>query len=142
MRPGDNKWSITIWARNPETGMAKWAFQIEPHDGFGYDEMMENVLVDMPLGPLCSRWKDCRRPRPERRHFVYRFIIALKVRHQLHLDAVPMGPSPEHNDNPILDSQNGASQSRFGIRPVKGGNQSDAIIHDLPRDFPTGSHRR
>jgi PQQ-dependent dehydrogenase (methanol/ethanol family) len=48
MRPGDNKWSITIWARNPETGMAKWAYQIEPHDGFDYDEIMENVLVDMP----------------------------------------------------------------------------------------------
>lgn len=48
MRPGDNKWSITIWARNPETGMAKWAYQVEPHDGFDYDEIMENVLVDMP----------------------------------------------------------------------------------------------
>ena len=48
MRPGDNKWSITIWARNPETGDAKWAYQIEPHDGWDYDEIMENVLVDMP----------------------------------------------------------------------------------------------
>lgn len=48
LRPGDNKWSITIWARDPETGMAKWAYQIEPHDGFDYDEIMENVLVDMP----------------------------------------------------------------------------------------------
>jgi PQQ-dependent dehydrogenase (methanol/ethanol family) len=48
MRPGDNKWSITIWARNPETGYAKWAYQIEPHDAFDYDEIMENVLVDMP----------------------------------------------------------------------------------------------
>ena len=48
MRPGDNKWSITIWARNPETGMAKWAYQIEPHDGYDYDEIMENLLVDMP----------------------------------------------------------------------------------------------
>jgi PQQ-dependent dehydrogenase (methanol/ethanol family) len=48
MRPGDNKWSITIWARDPETGMAKWAYQIEPHDNFDYDEIMENVLVDMP----------------------------------------------------------------------------------------------
>lgn len=28
--------------------MAKWAYQIEPHDGFDYDEIMENVLVDMP----------------------------------------------------------------------------------------------
>lgn len=48
MRPGSDKWSITIWARDPETGMAKWAYQVEPHDGFDYDEIMENVLVDMP----------------------------------------------------------------------------------------------
>lgn len=48
MRPGDNKWSITLWARDPKTGMAKWAYQIEKHDGYDYDEIMENVLVDMP----------------------------------------------------------------------------------------------
>jgi PQQ-dependent dehydrogenase (methanol/ethanol family) len=48
MRPGTNHWSITIWARNPDTGRAKWAYQIEPHDGFDYDEIMENVLIDMP----------------------------------------------------------------------------------------------
>lgn len=48
MRPGDNKWSITIWARNPETGYAKWAYQIVPHDAWDYDEIMENVLIDMP----------------------------------------------------------------------------------------------
>jgi PQQ-dependent dehydrogenase (methanol/ethanol family) len=48
MRPGDNKWSITIWARNPETGYAKWAYQVVPHDAWDYDEIMENVLIDMP----------------------------------------------------------------------------------------------
>lgn len=48
MRPGDNKWSITVWARNPETGYAKWAYQIVPHDAWDYDEIMENILVDMP----------------------------------------------------------------------------------------------
>jgi PQQ-dependent dehydrogenase (methanol/ethanol family) len=48
MRPGSNHWSITIWARNPDTGQAKWAYQIEPHDSFDYDEIMENVLIDMP----------------------------------------------------------------------------------------------
>jgi len=46
-RPGDNKWSTTIWARNPDTGYAKWAFQIDPNDAWDYDEIMENVLVDM-----------------------------------------------------------------------------------------------
>jgi PQQ-dependent dehydrogenase (methanol/ethanol family) len=48
MRPGENKWSVTIWARDADTGMAKWAWQVESHDGWDYDEIMENVLVDMP----------------------------------------------------------------------------------------------
>ncbi len=46
-RPGDNKWSITIFARDPETGAAKWAYQVLPHDAWDYDEIMENILVDM-----------------------------------------------------------------------------------------------
>lgn len=48
MRPGDNKWSITLFARDPKTGMAKWAYQVEPHDYYDHDEIMENVLLDMP----------------------------------------------------------------------------------------------
>src|SRR6185312_5281911 len=44
---GDNKWGITIFARDPETGQAKWAYQIVPHDHWDYDEIMENVLIDM-----------------------------------------------------------------------------------------------
>jgi lanthanide-dependent methanol dehydrogenase len=48
MRPGDNKWTVTIFARNAETGMAKWAWQLGPHDQWDYDEIMENILVDMP----------------------------------------------------------------------------------------------
>lgn len=47
IRPGDNKWSCSIIARNPDDGTAKWAWQISPHDSWDYDEVMENVLVDM-----------------------------------------------------------------------------------------------
>lgn len=50
LRPGDNKWSITIFARNADTGHARWAYQITPHDHWDYDEIMENVLVDMEWG--------------------------------------------------------------------------------------------
>ncbi len=45
-RPGDNKWSMTIWARNPETGMAKWAYQMTPHDQWDYDGINEMILAD------------------------------------------------------------------------------------------------
>jgi PQQ-dependent dehydrogenase (methanol/ethanol family) len=47
LRPGSNHWSCTIFARNPDDGMAKWAYQVTPHDSWDYDEIMENVLVDM-----------------------------------------------------------------------------------------------
>jgi PQQ-dependent dehydrogenase (methanol/ethanol family) len=47
MRPGDNKWSCTIFARDADTGAARWAYQISAHDQWDYDEIMENILVDM-----------------------------------------------------------------------------------------------
>ena len=47
LRPGDNKWSCSIIARNPDDGHAVWAYQLVPHDHHDYDEIMENVLVDM-----------------------------------------------------------------------------------------------
>jgi PQQ-dependent dehydrogenase (methanol/ethanol family) len=47
LRPGDNKWGITVFARKPETGEAVWATQLVPHDAWDYDEIMENIPVDM-----------------------------------------------------------------------------------------------
>jgi PQQ-dependent dehydrogenase (methanol/ethanol family) len=45
-RPGDNKWSMTMFARNPQTGKAKWAYQMTPHDEWDYDGVNENVLFE------------------------------------------------------------------------------------------------
>jgi len=49
LRPGDNKWSITLFSRDPDNGHAKWAYQFVKHDAWDYDEIMENILVDMPF---------------------------------------------------------------------------------------------
>ena len=49
-RPGDNKWSMTIFARNPDTGVAEWAYQKTPHDAWDYDGVNENILVDQMIG--------------------------------------------------------------------------------------------
>jgi len=49
-RPGDNKWSMTIFARNPDTGMAKWVYQITPHDQWDYDGINEMILADQNIG--------------------------------------------------------------------------------------------
>jgi lanthanide-dependent methanol dehydrogenase len=50
MRPGDNKWSMTIFARDPETGQAKWAYQLTPHDRWDYDGVNESIPFDVPVG--------------------------------------------------------------------------------------------
>jgi lanthanide-dependent methanol dehydrogenase len=49
-RPGDNKWSMTIFARSPDTGMAKWVYQMTPHDEWDYDGINEMILADIPVG--------------------------------------------------------------------------------------------
>jgi lanthanide-dependent methanol dehydrogenase len=48
-RKGDNKWSMTIFARNPDTGEAKWGYQKTPWDAWDYDGINENVLVDLKM---------------------------------------------------------------------------------------------
>ncbi|MDQ0347791.1 lanthanide-dependent methanol dehydrogenase XoxF5 [Ancylobacter vacuolatus] len=45
-RPGDNKWSMTIWARDADTGMAKWVYQMTPHDEWDFDGVNEMILTD------------------------------------------------------------------------------------------------
>jgi lanthanide-dependent methanol dehydrogenase len=48
-RPGDNRWSMTIFARDPDTGMAKWAYQMTPHDEWDYDGINEMILADIKV---------------------------------------------------------------------------------------------
>ncbi|MDB4916941.1 MAG: PQQ-dependent dehydrogenase, methanol/ethanol family [Gemmatimonadetes bacterium] len=67
VRPGDNKWTTTMFARKPDTGEAVWAYQISPHDLHDYDGINEQILVDMP-------WNGTKRKvliRPERNGYVY-----------------------------------------------------------------------
>jgi lanthanide-dependent methanol dehydrogenase len=49
-RPGDNKWSMTIFARDADTGMAKWVYQMTPHDQWDYDGVNEMILADQQIG--------------------------------------------------------------------------------------------
>lgn len=49
-RPGDNRWSMTIFARDADTGMAKWVYQMTPHDEWDYDGVNEMILADIEIG--------------------------------------------------------------------------------------------
>jgi len=46
-RPGDNRWSMTIMARDVDTGMAKWVFQMTPFDEWDFDGVNEMILADI-----------------------------------------------------------------------------------------------
>uniref|UniRef100_UPI002603D3C3 methanol/ethanol family PQQ-dependent dehydrogenase n=1 Tax=Rhodoblastus sp. TaxID=1962975 RepID=UPI002603D3C3 len=48
-RPGDNRWSMTIFARDADTGMAKWVYQMTPHDEWDYDGINEMILADQKI---------------------------------------------------------------------------------------------
>ena len=66
-RPGDNKWTAGIFARNPDTGAARWAYQWSPHDQFDYDGVNENVLLELEIGGRARKVL----VRPERNGFMY-----------------------------------------------------------------------
>lgn len=66
-RPGDNKWTCGIFARDPDTGEARWFYQVSPHDLYDHDGVNELVLADLTIGGQ-------RRPvmiRPGRNGYMY-----------------------------------------------------------------------
>ena len=48
LRPGDNKWTAGIFARDPDDGAAVWFYQTSPHDLYDHDGINESILVDLP----------------------------------------------------------------------------------------------
>ncbi|HEY9210940.1 MAG TPA: PQQ-binding-like beta-propeller repeat protein, partial [Methylotenera sp.] len=65
VRPGDNKWSMTIFARDVDTGEAKWGYQMTPHDEWDYDGMNETILWDSKGKSLATHF--------DRNGFAYTF---------------------------------------------------------------------
>ncbi|WP_237153548.1 PQQ-dependent dehydrogenase, methanol/ethanol family [Oryzibacter oryziterrae] len=48
-RRSDNKWSSAVFARDPQTGQAKWVYQLTPHDSWDYDSVNENTAVTLNI---------------------------------------------------------------------------------------------
>jgi len=46
VRPGDNLYTSSLVALDPDTGKMKWYFQFNPHDLYDYDAVQTPVLVD------------------------------------------------------------------------------------------------
>ncbi|HEY8117811.1 MAG TPA: methanol/ethanol family PQQ-dependent dehydrogenase [Methylophilaceae bacterium] len=65
VRPGDNKWAMTIFARDLDTGLAKWGYQLTPHDEWDYDSVNETILWDAAGKKLATHF--------DRNGFAYTF---------------------------------------------------------------------
>jgi PQQ-dependent dehydrogenase (methanol/ethanol family) len=66
-RPGDNKWTAGVFARDVDTGEARWFYQYNPHDLHDWDGINEHILVDLT-------WKGQQRKalvHPDRNGLVY-----------------------------------------------------------------------
>jgi PQQ-dependent dehydrogenase (methanol/ethanol family) len=67
LRPGDNKWATTTFARDPDDGQARWAYQTTPHDEHDYDGVNEHVVLDLEIGGRTRKVL----VKPERNGFMY-----------------------------------------------------------------------
>jgi glucose dehydrogenase len=66
-RPGDNKWTAGVFARDPDDGQAVWFYQWSPHDVYDHDGINENVLLDLNIDGKLRKTL----VRPERNGYVY-----------------------------------------------------------------------
>ena len=101
-RPGDNKWTSGVFARDADTGQARWFYQFSPHDLYDYDAINENLLLDLPIGGAVRKVL----ARPERNGFFYlldratgQVISADKYGHANSIDHVDLRSGrPAYND--------------------------------------------
>jgi len=84
-RPGDNKWTTGLFARDPATGQAKWYYQFSPHDEHDYDGINEQILLDMPFAGKMRKVL----VHPDRNGYVY--VIDRRTGQVLSAD--PFGPT-------------------------------------------------
>ncbi len=49
-KPIDQKWTMSIFARHPDNGMAAWIYQMTPFDEWDYDGINEMILADIDVG--------------------------------------------------------------------------------------------
>jgi lanthanide-dependent methanol dehydrogenase len=67
VRPGDNHWTNGIFARDPDTGRARWFYAFSPHDLWDHSAVNENLILDV-------NWEGKPRKvvvRPERNGYMY-----------------------------------------------------------------------
>jgi PQQ-dependent dehydrogenase (methanol/ethanol family) len=114
-RPGDNKWTAGIFARNPANGEARWFYQWSPHDRHDYDGVNENVLVDLALAGGTRKVL----LHPDRNGYLY-------VVDRTTGEVISADPYAAITTSNGVDLKNGALKYNPAKEPVAG-----KVIHDI-----------
>jgi PQQ-dependent dehydrogenase (methanol/ethanol family) len=109
IRPGDNKFSNGIFARDPDSGSAHWFYQVAPHDLFDHDSVNELVLVNLAMGGRERKVA----VRPDRNGLMY--VIDRTTGEVLSAD--PFAPT---NSNSGVDLKSGRLQYVEDKKPAVG----------------------
>jgi len=54
-KPIDQKWAMAMFARDLDTGIAKWVYQMTPFDQWDYDGINEPILADLEIDGLARK---------------------------------------------------------------------------------------
>jgi lanthanide-dependent methanol dehydrogenase len=108
-RPGDNKWTAGIFARDADTGEAVWFVPTSTHDLYDYDSVNELILLDATIGGKLRKVL----VRPERNGFLY--VIDRQTGEVLSAD--PYGPVTSYTG---FDLKGGQPIRNEAKRPATG----------------------
>jgi lanthanide-dependent methanol dehydrogenase len=115
-RPGDNKWTCGIFARDADTGEAIWFYQFTPHDLHDYDGVNEQILVDMPFHGASRKVL----VRPDRNGYVY-------VMDRTSGEVLSANPFAHITTSFGVDLQNGL----LNVNPEKSMEQVGKVVRDI-----------
>jgi len=136
-RPGDNKWSMSLWARDADTGEVKWVYQMTPHDEWDFDGINEVALLDLKIkGKLRKTAVHI-----DRNGFGYtldretgELLVAEKYDHSVnwatHVDMKTGRPQVVAN---YSTEQNGEDEVTTGICPAALGSKNQQPVADSPK---------
>jgi alcohol dehydrogenase (cytochrome c) len=120
-RPGDNLWTNSTLALDPDTGKLKWGYQYTPNDSWDYDAMATPILIDTVLdGKVTKVWAMSNRNG---------FFYVLDRTQRKFLYALPMVEGINWTSG--LDPKTGKPTINAAMKPKQGGGTVQPIIPGL-----------
>jgi alcohol dehydrogenase (cytochrome c) len=119
--PGDNLWTDSTLALDPDTGKIKWGYQYTPNDSWDYDGMATPILIDTTIdGKPTKTWAVSNRNG---------YFYVLDRTNGKFLYALPMVEGINWTSG--LDPKTGKPEINTAMKPKQGGGTVEPIVPGL-----------